>query len=129
MLSKKDKEWTKQTLAEEVRGALTVKVRMERRRDLATGQPLATPVIEVTDLYLPAFLSEYVPYLEGAMRGVQETSDHTRANVDKSAETIKAVAEVMIKFEKAMTSLVALAVKAEKMAELPGAVENGPKDP
>jgi hypothetical protein len=49
--------------------------------------------------------------------------------VDKSAETIKAVAEVMIKFEKAMTSLVALAVKAEKMAELPGAVENGPKDP
>jgi hypothetical protein len=90
---------------EAIRSALTVKVRYEQVRDPETGQPLATPKIEVKDIYLPDHWVEMLPYLEGALRGVQETTDHVKNKVDADHQAIEAMANLMIASEKSIKAL------------------------
>lgn len=109
MLSKRDKEWLAQMMDEKIRKALTVKVRFERRRDIKTGQPLAVPEVEVTDVYLPDHWVEFLPYYEGAIRGVQETTDHVKNSVGPQMELISNMAKVLIDAKKALDVIVGIA--------------------
>lgn len=102
MLSEKK---IRQILREEITAALTVKVRYEQVRDPETGQPLATPKIEVRDIYLPAHWVEMLPYLEGAIRGMQETTDKAVNRTIESHEAIRAMAELMIGAEENIKAL------------------------
>jgi len=72
MLSKKDKEWLTETIRKEIKNALTVKVKWEKKRDMKTGKPLAVPDIEIKDVYLPDMWVEMLPFQEGAFRGLQK---------------------------------------------------------
>ena len=105
MLSKKDKEFIREVIREEIREALTVKVRMERKRDAKSGQPLAVPEVEVKDVYLPAHWVEFLPYHEAALRGVQETTDRAKNNSAKSAEAVGRMADIMISYENTIKAL------------------------
>jgi len=109
MLTKNDKKFLEELARRVMNEALTVKVRMERRRDPETGQPLAAPVIEEREIFLPAYFVEMLPYLEGALRGVQETTDHVKNTVSHTAGAAGVMADLMIRFEGAMKSLVRLA--------------------
>ena len=99
MLSSKDRIWLREMVKEEITKALTVKVRFEKKRNLETGQPLAVPEIEVRDVYLPAHWVEFLPFHEAALRGVQETSDHTKNNSLKSVQAAEIIANIMLGFE------------------------------
>ena len=105
MLSSKDKKWLEEMMEAKIKDALTVKVRFEKRRNLETGQPLAVPEIEVRDVYLPAHWVEFLPFHEAALRGVQETSDHTKNNSLKSVQAAEAIAGIMLGFESNIKSI------------------------
>lgn len=85
MLTDKDKKWLEELIENKIREALTVQVKMERNRDIETGQPLAVPKIEIKDVYLPAHWVEFLPFYEASIRGVQETSDHVKNSVNNIA--------------------------------------------
>lgn len=115
MLSAKDRQAIAQIVAEEIRKALTVKVRFERRRDPATGQPLATPEVEVKDVYLPAHWVEFLPFYEGAMRGVQETADHVKNNLADQAGKVDQMGQIMLGAENAIMTIARLAEGVRKL--------------
>jgi hypothetical protein len=117
MLSNKDKTWLAEMIELKVRQALTVKVRFEKRRNIETGQPLAVPEIEVRDVYLPAHWVEFLPFHEAALRGVQETADHTKNNSVKNLKAVEAVAGIMLSLEGNIKSIGLFAGEINKQIE------------
>lgn len=105
MLSKSDKEFLREAVREELRKALTVKVLMEQRRDMKTGQPLPVPVTSEKEVYIPKFWVEFLPYFEGSIRGIQETTDHVKNQVSKSKEVVETMARIMLDVEGSLTRL------------------------
>lgn len=111
-------EWLEKTIGrvvdEKIRAALTVPVRMERMRDMATGQPLAVPQIEVRDVYLPDHWVEYLPYAEGALRGVQGTMDTIKNDI---AGSLGALPGLMMALAKKMAETRILSDHNDKSGE------------
>ena len=96
MLSKSDKEFIKDTIKE----ALTVKVQMERfNKDTGIKE------IKIETVYLPEFLVDYFSHLEGALRGVQETTDHVKNRSNETKEAVKSMAQLFIGAEKNFMNL------------------------
>jgi hypothetical protein len=116
MLSKGDKEYLEQMVDEKIRKALTVTCRFEQRRDEKTGQPLAIPIIENRDVYLPAHWIEMLPYLEGSLRGVQETTDLVKNSVAGQKVLIDNMAGILIQSEESMKALLQLASRAKELS-------------
>lgn len=136
MLSKKDKEWitslvsnrnlenkewVEKTIERYVISALTIRVKMERKRDLETGLPLAIPVKEEKDIFLPSFWVDYLPFYEAAVRGCQEDIDKLKNNVSVSNEILKQnsdnverLANIFIGVEKAIKVLASVSVELRK---------------
>ena len=98
MLTEKDKKWLEELIENKIREALTVQVKMERNRDIETGQPLAVPKVEIKDVYLPAHWVEFLPFYEASIRGVQETSDHVK-------NAINNIAGIMIAMERGIKAV------------------------
>jgi len=117
MLSKKDKEWLESIIEEKIRAALTVKVRFEKRRDIKTGVSLAIPEIEIKDVYLPAHWVEFLPFYEGAIRGVQETTDHVKNSLAKDNGAMKAMAEILLGLEPGIKQIAGLSNLMQKALE------------
>lgn len=112
MLSNKDKEWIKQIIKEEFERQLTVPIKMEKRRDIKSGKPLAVPDMEIKNVHLPAFLFEYIPFLEGAIRGVQEQMCIVGNSLNPR---IEAVANILIQFENSLKCLATLSDKIKQI--------------
>lgn len=112
MLSKKDKEW----ITGAIREALTVEIRMERKRNLETGQPLAVPVVEEKKVFLPEFWVTYLPFYEAALRGVQETMDTVKNGQIRNQDALAAVGNIMIEYEKAIRALPEMVGKLQALA-------------
>lgn len=128
MLSKNDKKWLKEAIESEIKSALTVKCKFERKRDPKTGQPLAVPEIEVRDVYLPAHWIELQPFLEAALRGVQETADKAKNNAAKSADATAAIAGILLGMEapiKSIGQLTAVLNKRIEQGPVKGFLEDG----
>jgi hypothetical protein len=125
MLSKNDKIWLREMVKEEITKALTVKVRFEKKRNLETGQPLAVPEIEVKEVYLPAHWVEFLPFHEAALRGVQETADHTKNNSLKSVQAAEAIAGIMLGFESNIKSIGQFTDEVTKRIEQSKLIEIG----
>jgi hypothetical protein len=125
MLSSKDKIWLREMVQEEIKKALTVKARFEKKRNLETGQPLAVPEIEVRDVYLPAHWVEFLPFHEAALRGVQETADHTKNNSLKSVQAAEAMANIMLEFEGNIKSIGQFAGEVNKRIDQRKPIEIG----
>jgi hypothetical protein len=115
-LSNSDKEFIRNTIKDEIQKALTINVRMERRKDMKTGQPLAVPEIEVKDVYMPSFLVEYIPFIEGAIRGVQEQVCLDDSNRNQQ---IQAITNILLTFENSIKVVAALSdtIKQHNMIE------------
>lgn len=71
MITDEDRKYIKEIIEE----LLTVEVKYEKRRDEKTGQKLAIPEIITKKEFLPIWWMKYLPYYEGAIRGMQETLD------------------------------------------------------
>jgi hypothetical protein len=121
-LSKKDKQWIKNTFRELICEFLTIKVKMEENKDKDTGKPLATPRMVEKDVFLPAWWVEYLPYYEGAMRGLQKTQDNTlkaqEESINKQADELKklsvnvtAMAGIMLGVEDGIKKTVEIAAR------------------
>lgn len=106
----------KEIVAKELRTALTIRVRWEKRRDEKTGQPLATPEIVEKEEYLPAFIVTYLPYVEGALRGMQETTDRVKNGMGEDRAVLANVASVMLQVEDALRVLVGSASTVQRRA-------------
>jgi hypothetical protein len=115
MLSKSDKDFIRQAIREEVKRALTVKVRFEKRRDLKTGQPLAVPEIEVKDVFLPEHWVEFLPFYEGAIRGSQEQVCNLQTTQAKNTEAIAAIANILTGAETSILAFIEKVTQARLM--------------
>lgn len=94
----KTRRVVKQMVTEAVREALTVEWVVERRRDPATGQPLAVPVQEREKVFLPSAIVQLLPYHEGALRGLQADIGKHQVSVEevrRLASVIEAAAPVL----------------------------------
>lgn len=107
MLNHEDKVWLTNTIKEEIRKALTVKVKYEKRRDEKTGQKLSVPEIIEQDEYLPEWWIKYLPYYEGSNRGIQETMDKNDATTKQVLEGLKATYGILASMEKPIKQIAA----------------------
>lgn len=106
MLSRKDKEWIEGTLTRIVYDALAVEVTMEKRRDPATGAPLAVPEVVKKRYHFPQFWGDNIHFLEGAIRGNQATLDKVTNEVARHGESIGAMARIIIGCERAVKRII-----------------------
>jgi hypothetical protein len=116
MLTNDDKTWLINTIRKELRDALTVTVKWEKRRDIKTGQPLAVPELEVKDVYLPEMWVEMLPFQEGAFRGLQE---QVCLNDNRNNKQIEAISNILLQFEDSLKCLAMITDKAKEIG-LPG---------
>ena len=112
MLTNDDKTWLLNTIRKEIHDALTVSVKWEKKRDMKTGQPLAVPDIEIKDVYLPNWWVEWLPFYEGAIRGVQEQVCH---NDNKNNKQIEAITGILLQFEDSLKCLASITDRAKEL--------------
>lgn len=91
MLDKQDKIWLENTMETKIKEALTVEVQMEIF-DKETG----IKETKKDTIYLPEFLVDYFSHIEGSLRGMQETVDHTKNRSVETKEGVKAIAEIFL---------------------------------
>ena len=95
MLSKNDLNKIRGIIREELKEAFTIEMVMEKKRDEKTGQPLAVPDIKKIKVWLPEEWARHIPYFEGALRGMQETSDKAKNNSIKAFQGVCAIAQIL----------------------------------
>lgn len=95
MLTKKDKEYLKEEIKNAVVEALTVPIVLEKHRDDKTGQPLATPQIIQKEVFLPSYITEILPYHEGALRGMQENMDKEGQRLEKAIKAVELMSSIL----------------------------------
>jgi hypothetical protein len=108
MLSETDKIWLTNTIKKIVTDALTVKVKYEQVRDPDSGQPHAVPKMIERDEYLPAWWLQYLPFNEGALRGMQEDVTRHCAKIDQLEDKVKVIGNIMIQTENSLKCLASL---------------------
>jgi hypothetical protein len=121
MLSKKDKEFLLKAIEESVdrkiKEALTVKVAFEQVRDPGTGQPLAVSKKEIRDVYLPAFWVEFLPFYEGAIRGMQEQVCLSQGSAANNTKAIEAMSSIMLTLEGSIKAIPRALTKLKELAD------------
>lgn len=123
MLSKTDKEWLRAMVREEIKTALEVEVTLEKHRNDETGMPLPVPKIMTIKESIVSFWARYLPYYEGAMRGLQETTDKMNNRTIKQESAIELMAQTMISSEDAFKKLQCMGDGLRKMIELDASPE------
>jgi hypothetical protein len=100
MLSKKDKDEIRAVIRDEISAALTRRVRVERG-PRKQGDPQEKRVVE-EEWNLIDYIAGYMPYVEGAIRGVQEDVDNAKNDVTR-------MAKVLLTLEQSFYQIAALA--------------------
>lgn len=106
MLSKKDKNWIKEAIREEFKEALLCEITVEKgpRKPEDLEKHYETEKANVLH-----FLAKYLPYLEGAARGLQEDVNKTNNKIDglmvDLPEKLKLVANILIDNEDTIVKL------------------------
>ena len=124
MLTKKDRDDIRKIFQEELKDAFTIEMKMEKRRDENTGKPLAVPVAEYIKVWLPEEWARHLPYFEGALRGMQETTDHAKNNSIKAFQGMGAVAKILQVIEKPLKQI---AITATDSASFSSVVNENPE--
>jgi len=62
-----------------------------------------------------AYMAGYIPYLEGALRGMQEDVDSSRNNSVKALEAVKAMAGILEVTHKSMVAIAGFASRLEHL--------------
>lgn len=106
----------REIIREELDAALSIRVTLEKRPE--QGQPAGA--VETRDVHVLAFLAEYIPSIEGALRGVQ--ADANRAtNAASRAEA--AVAEMGNQVQVVGRTLLGMERSARALAVAAGTVQ------
>ena len=110
MLTKADKEFITKTIHE----ALTVNIQYER-----FNKERGLKELKTEDVFLPNFWVQYLPEFMGALRGMQETTDHTKNRACETKEAVAALGGIMLQFEEGIKSVVKFAdwSKQKQLAE------------
>jgi hypothetical protein len=106
MLNKKDKEQIREIFREEFARALTRTLELERG-PRKQGDPQEKRIVE-EPWNLIDFMAGYLPYLEGAIRGTQETTDTLKNNVAQNTERLEAIGQVLIDMERSVEAIATL---------------------
>lgn len=89
------KEDLKELIREAVREALTIEITLEKVRDEKTGVPLAVVERKTEKVFIPALISQMLPFQEGAMRGFQQDLSKTKKALDKANDFINRLADAV----------------------------------
>jgi len=98
-------EKLKELIREAVTEALTVELTWEKRRDEKTGVPLAVPDLRKEKVFLPSFLVQQISFHEGAFRGLQEDVSKKNNAIDRLAEKVEIVGQVLLGMEQSARRL------------------------
>jgi len=115
MLTKKDKQEIRQLFAEEFAKALTRTILMERG-PRKQGDPEGKRSVEER-WNLIDFIAGYIPYLESALRGMQEDVDHAKNDVTLNTGHIDAIGKILIDLESPILSLADLGDRIKQIQE------------
>jgi len=102
MLSRGDKNWIKKTIQEEFKEALLWKITVDK--GIRKPGDLERHY-ETEDVNVLAFLAKYLPFVEGALRGVQEDTDNTNNKILDLPQKIETIANVLIDSESTLVKL------------------------
>ena len=115
MLTKKDKEWIKETFSGLITDALTVEIMMTRKRDTDTGVPLKTSIDEKKTVYLPAHWVEFLPFYEQSIVAMETVTEQARnrsgsglKELKQLQEKVDAIGNLYIGLEKPLKAVAAL---------------------
>ncbi len=132
MLSSKDKQWIKTTIAEVVVDALTVEWTIEKVRDEKTGQPLAVPEKITEKVFIPSAFLQILPYHEGALRGMQADVSKNNNKINDMDNKLSSVGNILIQTEKSLKCIAALSDHVKSLGfepteevQLIGDIEDG----
>lgn len=89
------KKWIQDAVIE----ALTVEIDWEKTKDEKTGLPLKHPERRREKVFLPAFITQLLPYHEGSLRGMQETVDREVKNSIAFANKVEAIGNILLGHE------------------------------
>lgn len=108
MLTKSDKQFIRDVIKQEVEAALTVEWTIEKVRDDKTGQPLAVKETKTENIFIPAEFIRMMPYLEAAIRGVQQDIEKNNNKINDMGNQIQVVGSVLVQNEESLKCIAAI---------------------
>ena len=115
MLTKGDKQFIKQAIREGIKEALTVEWTLEKVRDEKTGQPLAIKETKKEKVFIPSMFIQLMPYLEGAIRGVQEDISKNNNKINIMTKKVQSVGNILLQAEESFRMLASSADRAKQV--------------
>ena len=123
MLTKKDKEWIKEFfLSEEFEnmlGNMVMKASFQsQNRDMVfedSKTEKGRTVEKTTEVNVLDQIVKYLPYVEGAIRGIQEDVDKMKNNVAGNNERLRIVGETLIQMEQGARNISLFADKLKQI--------------
>jgi len=106
MLRKKDKEAIRQLFREELAAALTRTLMIERG-PRTQDDPEEKRIVEENWNVLD-YMTSLIPYIEGALRGMQATLDLQKNNIDRNNAKLEAVGQALLDMEQSARMIAAL---------------------
>jgi hypothetical protein len=76
--------------------AFTTRMTYTKNKNIETGLPEAIPKTITEDVFLPAFLAQYLPGMEGAFRGMQSQACKQDNKVDQLAGQVGAMGQILL---------------------------------
>lgn len=119
-LKENDKAWIRETIKEELCKALTRTITIERgpRNPGDKERHIRDEEHNILDFFI-----WYIPYLEGALRGLQADTDKYRNRINellemeaKTQKALEATAKIMLGYENSIKILVAFSEKVKAVA-------------
>lgn len=107
MLTKKDKEWIRQTIHEEFHDALFREITIVKRAR-KPDEPEA--IQETKTMNLLDLMGEYLPFMEAALRGVQADAVKARNRAIENNERIAALGKTMLSLESSIITMAKFAI-------------------
>jgi hypothetical protein len=102
MLDTEDKKWIKKTIRKEFKEALfreiTIQKGVRKPDDIETHYE--TDNVNVLD-----FLAKYLPYIEAAVRGMQEDTDKSKNRSIETNSLVNAMSQILIGYEGSIKKL------------------------
>jgi hypothetical protein len=106
MLSQKDKEWIRKAIQEEFKEALLCKAIQEEFKEAllcnitVEKAPRKPDDIEkhyeTEEINVLHFLARYLPFVEGAIRGIQEDANKTNNSISGLPEKLELISNILI---------------------------------
>ena len=103
----------------ELKAALVRTIEVEKASRPGEGEPKEGKVFEKVEVNVLEWFTSYLPYIEGALRGMQKDIGKVNNKIFKDlSPTIKAMGSIFIKHEKDLIEINKLARKLKPILEI-----------